>query len=104
VLKYNDQDAVLTELLESGHYLLFAKIDPTPSGNLIPLKTIVSVYSTRFTVLQPISQTKYANLFKEMLLRHAHSNKRNKYNDGLMWISWKLLFQQGGYAYIAMGV
>jgi len=21
-----------------------------------------------------------------------------------MWISWKLLFQQGGYAYVGMGV
>lgn len=39
-----------------------------------------------------------------MFLNHARGYKKNKYNNGLMWISWKLLLQQGGYAYVAMGV
>ena len=39
-----------------------------------------------------------------MFLNHARDYKKNKYNNGLMWISWILLLQQGGYAYVAMGV
>lgn len=38
-----------------------------------------------------------------MFLNHAKKNKRQTYNNDMMWISWKLLFQQGGYAYIAFG-
>jgi hypothetical protein len=38
-----------------------------------------------------------------MFLSHARLNKRQVYNNGTMWIAWKLLYQQGGYAYIAFG-
>jgi hypothetical protein len=38
-----------------------------------------------------------------VFLEHAKKYKKNKYNNDLMWISSKLLFAQGGYAYIAMG-
>jgi hypothetical protein len=38
-----------------------------------------------------------------MFLSHAKHNKRQSYNNDLMWIAWKLLFQQGGFAYIAFG-
>ena len=38
-----------------------------------------------------------------MFLSHAKLNKRQTYNNGTMWIAWKLLYQQGGYAYIAFG-
>jgi hypothetical protein len=38
-----------------------------------------------------------------MFLSHALENKRQAYNHGLMWIAWKLLFREGGFAYIAFG-
>ena len=104
VLKYNEEDTILTEQLQPGYYILFAKLDPTRNSKLIPLKSVLSVYSSCFTTLDPIPQTKYPNLFKQLFLNHARGFKKNVYNNGRMWISWKLLLQQGGYAYIAMGV
>jgi hypothetical protein len=38
-----------------------------------------------------------------MFMNHARLNKRQTYNNELMWIAWKLLYQQGGYAYLAFG-
>ena len=38
-----------------------------------------------------------------MFLNHAKFHKRQSYHNDQMWISWKLLYQQGGYAYIALG-
>lgn len=40
---------------------------------------------------------------KKMFLTHAKKNKRQTYNNDTMWIAWKLLFQQGGFAYVAFG-
>ncbi len=42
-------------------------------------------------------------MLKKMFLNHARFNKRQTYNNDLMWIAWKLLYQQGGYAYLAFG-
>lgn len=36
-------------------------------------------------------------------MKHARNHKKNKYNNGFMWLSSKLFFHQGGYAYIAFG-
>lgn len=69
----------------------------------MPQKTIVSVYSTNFIKLNPSSQVKYPNFLKKMFMNHARLNKRQTYNNELMWIAWKLLYQQGGYAYLAFG-
>lgn len=104
VLKYNEEDTVITEDLEPGRYLLFAKIDPTREQKLIPDHTVITSYGPCFTRLTSIEQTKYPNLFREMFLAHGRTSKKNTYNNGLMWISWKLLLQQGGYAYVTMGV
>lgn len=95
---------MLTETLGPGSYLLFAKLDPTRSKQLIPTKTVVSVYSPSFTTLENVPKTKYPDLLRHTFLLHARGNKKNEYNNGLMWISWKLMLQQGGYAYVAMGV
>ena len=37
-------------------------------------------------------------------MAYARNHKRKEYHDGKMWISWKLFFEKGGYAYIAFGV
>lgn len=42
-------------------------------------------------------------ILHRMFINHAKLNKRQTHNDDKMWISWKLLFQQGGFAYIAFG-
>jgi hypothetical protein len=104
VLKYSAEDAVLTEALEPGNYMLFAKIDPSRIRHLVPSKTVVSVYAPGFTMLDSVPRAKHPDLLRHTFLAHARRNKKNEYNNGLMWISWKLLLQQGGYAYVAMGV
>lgn len=71
---------------------------------MVPSKTVVSVYSPCFTTLEIVEQIKYPDLFRRAFLNQARGFKKNIYNNGLMWVSWKLLLQQGGYAYIAMGV
>jgi len=50
-LKYNEEDAILNETLEPGNYIIYAKIDPTRSKQLIPRKTTISLYSPCFTLL-----------------------------------------------------
>jgi hypothetical protein len=64
----------------------------------------VSCYSPCFTLLDHTPQQKYPDILRQTFLSHARKNIKNEYNNGLMWISWKLLLQQGGYAYVAMGV
>ena len=104
ILKYSEEDAVLAETLEPGSYILFAKIDPSRNRQLIPLKSVISCYSPSFTLLEHTPKTKYPDILRMTFLAHARNNKKNEYNNGLMWVSWKLLLQQGGYAYVAMGV
>lgn len=103
VLKYNDEDTTLNTQLEPGSYILYAKLDPTRKANVLPTKSSVSVYSKQFTDLVPSDQKMHPDLLKKMFLNHARLHKRQTYNNEEMWISWKLLFQQGGYAYIALG-
>ena len=94
----------MAENLEPGNYLLFAKLDPSRANQLIPAKSVVSCYSPSFTLLEHTPQTKYPDILRMTFLSHGREHKKNEYNNGLMWISWKLLLQQGGYCYVAMGV
>ena len=102
-MKYNDKDTTLKANLVEGKYILYAKLDPSRAKGEIPEKSNVSSYSSNFLTLQTIEQKSHPNLLKKMFLNHAKFNKRQTYNNGLMWIAWKLLYQQGGYAYIAFG-
>jgi len=43
-----------------------------------------------------------SGLIRRVFLNHARNNKRQFYNNDLMWSSWKLV-AQGGYAYLAFG-
>jgi hypothetical protein len=54
-------------------------------------------------LLKQEDRKKYPNILENAFLAHGRLNKRNTYNNDLMWISYKLLYKQGGYAYIAMG-
>ena len=56
ILKYSEEDAVLSEVLEPGNYLLYAKLDASRNKQLVPRKTVVSVYSPTFTQLQQIQK------------------------------------------------
>jgi len=44
------------------------------------------------------------DFFQKVFLEYGRNHKRKEYNDGKMWISWKLLYEKGGFAYLAFGV
>jgi len=43
------------------------------------------------------------NFLRETFLSHARKNKKKKYENDTMWVSNKLMYREGGYAYIAFG-
>lgn len=49
-----------------------------------------------------VSQKNHPDFLKKAFLSYGRNHKRQRFNDDLMWMSWKLL-NQGGYGYIAFG-
>lgn len=103
MMKYTEASMLLTEKLTPGEYLVFAKVDPTRHSNKIPDSTTLSIFSKALTKLTPVLRTKYPDILQKTFLDQGEHNKKNTQNDGKMWLSWKLLYQQGGYAYLAVG-
>ena len=63
----------------------------------------MSIYSVNLATLEPDLQSKYPDFLKNMFLDHARKNIREYYDNNLIWVTWKLLYKQGGYGYIAFG-
>lgn len=42
-------------------------------------------------------------MLRECMLNHARLTKRRRYENNTLWISWKLMYKEGGYAYICFG-
>lgn len=42
-------------------------------------------------------------MLRECMLSHARLSKRRRYENDTLWISWKLFYKEGGYAYICFG-
>jgi len=64
----------------------------------------VSLYSNNFVDLKPMDPKNNMDFFRKVFLSYARNNRRKEFENGLMWISWKLLFEKGGFAYLAFGV
>lgn len=64
----------------------------------------VSSYSLHMVDIIPADKKMHPDFFKKVFLSYARNNRRKEMNNGLMWISWKLFFDKGGYAYLAFGV
>jgi hypothetical protein len=64
----------------------------------------VSIYSLQYAVLELKLKDLCNSLLLDCFRNHAAGNKRKKYENDTMWISWKMMFREGGYAYIAFGV
>ena len=58
----------------------------------------VSCYSNSFVDLKPLDKKKQPEFFKKVFLEFGRNHKRKEYNEGKMWISWKLLYEKGGFA------
>jgi hypothetical protein len=43
-------------------------------------------------------------MLAESFIDHAKKTKRQKYEKDTLWVSYKLFYKEGGYAYICFGV
>lgn len=102
-MKYKDTNTTLTEKLSPGSYIIYAKIDPTLDTNKFPYSASINLYSKSVAYLHQALRMTYPNLIRDAFLDHAFHNKKQEYIEGRVWISWQLLFQQGGFAYLAAG-
>jgi hypothetical protein len=93
----------LTEKITPGSYILYAKVDPTYKTHKLPQNAVVNLYSKSFPSFHAVPRTKYPTLIRDTFLNHAFHNKKNEFSEGKIWISWQLLFQKGGFAYLAAG-
>ena len=66
-------------------------------------KSSLSCYSNKLCRFKLIEKKNCPNFLQNMFLNYARVNKRQEYNRDKMWISWKLLFKECGFAYIAFG-
>lgn len=100
-MKQNQDHLMLTQQLEPGHYIAFVQIDPTRMTNLYPDSTNISVHSSSLVKISPAEADKYkTSLHDAFLTDGLKYQKKMVENGGLMTISYRLLFQQGGYGYI----
>lgn len=102
-MRYNESNTTLTEQLLPGDYVIYAKIDTTFKTHKLPRTATLNLYSKNFATLKPVPRTVYPDLLRSTFLDHAFHNKKNEYAEGKVWISWQLLFQKGGFAYLAVG-
>ncbi len=101
-LKYYEEDINLNVDLERGRYIIYAKLDATAQGKQLPNRSSISLYSNFYANLKRSEQSKHRNFLEKCYYNYAEmSSRKQEHNGGKMWISWKLLFKKGGYAYFA---
>lgn len=59
-------------------------------------------YSSSSVALKKMEKMNNGEVIKNIFLNQGRKNKRQFYNNDLMWSSWKLV-PKGGYAYLAFG-
>lgn len=100
-MKQNQEHLMLTQQLEPGHYIILIQVDPTRMTNLYPDSTNISVHSSTMVKINPAEPGKYQTSLHDAFLTDGLNNEKKMVeNGGLMTISYRLLFQQGGYGYI----
>lgn len=102
ILKYNEQHPTLRARIGPGRYIIYIKLDPTLNHRAFPKQVNLVVYSSHAAYLKQASQKQMPDLIRKVFLAHGKANKRQFYNNDLMWSSWKLV-AQGGYAYLVFG-
>ncbi len=82
---------------------MYCKFDPTVKNNCYPTQSNISIFSKTKIILNTTSQKDHPDFLKKVFLEHARSNPDKTRPNELMWISKKLLYYEGGFAYIAFG-
>ena len=70
----------------------------------MPAELNISTYGKHFVEIKASKRENHPKLLQKTFLHHARNNKKKEYEDGKMWISWKLFYEKGGFAYIVFGV
>jgi hypothetical protein len=100
-MKHSQRHLVYSIELKPGKYFIYAHLDPSRVNGYYPDSAVLSVYSSMTVQLDIAPAFNYANILKE-----AFVNDGLKYgyktveNNGLMSISTRTLFDEGGFAYI----
>jgi hypothetical protein len=102
-MSHYQEETSLKARLQPGTYVLFTKFDPSIVTKKLPENASVSVYSLHYTVLELIDRNKCDKILRESFLAFGKEHKRKKYENDTLWISYKLMFKEGGYAFIAFG-
>lgn len=103
-MKYNELGASIKARLHPGKYVVKTKADPHPESGSMPVELNISTYGKHFVEIKASKKENHPKLLQKTFLQHARHNKKKEYDDGKMWISWKLFYEKGGFAYIAFGV
>lgn len=91
-MSFYKQDAILKVQLIPGKYTVFSKFDPALADHQVPGKASISVYSLNVAILNIADRLSTSAVLKDCFLAQARVNKRKKFQNDTMWISWKLLF------------
>lgn len=102
VLAHYRPDCSLKIKLAPGQYTIFTKFDSNEKQHF-PQQASISIYSHHYVFIDKADQIKQKATLNNCMLEHAKATKRKKYENDTMWISWKLMYKEGGYAYICFG-
>ena len=92
-LKYQEEDNTLKVHLTPGQYYVYTKFDETLNHKLNPESMSVSSYSTHLVEITPVDIKKHPDFYRKTFMAYAKQTPpRKQFENGLMWISWKLLF------------
>ena len=101
-LSIDNSTPLVKSYLNPGTYLIYTKVRSTLMKSYFPKDPQVIVYSEKPVRLHLSTQLANPDFLKKTFLVYGRVHKRQKFNDDLMWTSWKL-FNQGGYGYLAFG-
>ena len=104
-MRLAEEDTLISTRLHPGKYLLYTKfdVDKTEQSLIDNKSFILNCYSNKLCKFQLTLKLVHPDFLQKVFLNYGRSNKRQFYNNNKMWISWKLLFKECGFAYIAFG-
>jgi hypothetical protein len=100
-MKSNQEHAYLSIKLFPGKFVLYALVEPTRMNGFYPDSSVINIYSSHRVDFDPITSSRCSNALRDAFLADGLKyEKRMIENKGLMSLAYRLLFQQGGFAYI----
>lgn len=100
-MKHSQRHLIYTIELRPGKYVIYALIDPSRINGFYPESAVLSIHSSMIVQLDLTPAFKYSNLLKEAFINDGLKyEEKNRENNGLMTISYRMLFDEGGFSYV----